>query len=63
MTMRGEKCRYSSAVLLTGKNKVKEEKKKKVTVISVGYHDLVGMGGDCGIYYVGVSDLPKGIVL
>ena len=52
-----------AAVVLMGKNIVKEEKEKKVTVISVGYYDLVGMGGECGIYYVGVSDLPKGIVL
>ena len=38
-------------------------KEKKVTVISGGYRDLVGMGGDCGIYYVGGSDLPKGVLL
>ena len=50
-------------MVLMGKNIVKEEKEKKVTVISVGYHDLVWMGGDCGIYYDEVSDLPKGIVL
>ena len=55
--------RYSSAVVLRGKNRVEEVREKKVTVISVGIHGLVRMGGDCGRNYVGVSDLPKGIVM